>query len=1328
MKCTRRWANALVAMLMVGTFISCREVEPLAPLADRPNFAISDAVHGDGVAGFYFRSPMVPDVPLPGTFDPGLNPEVTVCEWDGTTCAALIAHFTTTSGPGAESVRANGDHYQVNWHARDYDLDPAKTYRIVVAVGGTELGFADVDVVANGRELKNVNTGEFIPLVEDRTLPIKFYIQAGTVAAFGPSGGHFVLADGDVEITVPEGLLQQPLGITVRRAPLDAGEYADAALMPGTTYDFGPDGTVFDAPGIRVTIHYDPANLGDMTPDQLTLVTQIDGLWADLGNVAVDESARTVSADLAHFTLVNIAAIIKPVITGPDPLNMVTGQVLDLIGEVGYRRAAYWRSSASTIVSVDTPIGPLSGRITARTPGTANIYLTTEDPVVATVVRADTLRVNVSAPGIGSLHNVTGGFNFTCGQDGSGVAYCWGQNSFGQLGDRTTTNRSTPVPVAGNLQYTTVVAGGAHACGLTVDGRAWCWGRNNFGQLGDNTLIDRAAPAPVMGDWRFALITAGDRHTCGFTLVQPTQPAALLCWGSNEWGQSGGALGGAAAKQPFALQVNPAGGVSSLDAGLGHTCAVIGGAATCWGLNSNGQLGDGSTTNSTFAYNRVQPPRPFRSISAGPAHTCAITTSDEAYCWGRNTAGQLGDNTTTDRGLANLPVSGVELWSQIDAGGSTGTTCALTTSASLNPDKLYCWGRNAAGNVGDGTNIDRAVPVEVSSGETFRQVGATGGGHVCATEVGGGGWCWGLNAFGQLGDNSLTSRNAPVQVGAFTVVPGLLPGSLSGSVKRLFLNTPLHTVRVSPTYGFPSLTDAQGAYALGPMIPGPTTLKLEFLPAGCVDPGINWTIQSGQNPGLLIQVPCYEIASVAIAPAAATLQVGTILTPVVTVRDNQGTVVPVQATFSTTGPISVTPTGQVTAQFVGSGVLTATASPAFGQSRITVQGGCAAAPVAGCVLTGHVPALAPYLRSVGAPAATTIEFTNAGIFGIKVFWLDYNGTPQPYLDLAPGQTQGIGTFTTHPWLVTNDFGTPLGVYVNPATTLARVIQGGVLPSYTNVRDNGFPLSSVWGSSASDVWAVGFGAHPLRYQGGTWGVVNTPTTPPHGPLNDVWGTGANDVYAVGWSGRIIHFDGANWSAPAPGIPDVFLNGVWGAGGRVYAVGSAGTIMAYDGVSWAPEVSNTAVQLQDVWAADANNVWAVGDGGVIVRRVGGVWVEQVVGPPTRSFRGVWGTSISNVYAVGQGGMIYRFDGSNWIAETSNTTQTLQAVGGTSTGAVVAIGAQGTYLRRTGVGGWVPQPVPSADVLEGIWFASSTDAVVVSSISTTVPQTGAILRGLP
>ncbi|HEX5871637.1 MAG TPA: Ig-like domain-containing protein, partial [Longimicrobium sp.] len=155
---------------------------PLGPDGGQPLATISDAAHAGAVPGFYFLPPMVPAPSYSGTFDGSLQPRVEICELVGTACGTTIATYTTTTGTGGQTVQVGTSSYQVNWHTNQFNLDPAKHYRISVFVGTFQLGFADVDVVSSGKELKNVDTQEYIPLQDDRTLPIKFRIETGIAA------------------------------------------------------------------------------------------------------------------------------------------------------------------------------------------------------------------------------------------------------------------------------------------------------------------------------------------------------------------------------------------------------------------------------------------------------------------------------------------------------------------------------------------------------------------------------------------------------------------------------------------------------------------------------------------------------------------------------------------------------------------------------------------------------------------------------------------------------------------------------------------------------------------------------------------------------------------------------------------------------------------------------------------------------------------------------------------------------------------------------------------------------------------------------------------
>ena len=213
---------------------------------------------------------------------------------------------------------------------------------------------------------------------------------------------------------------------------------------------------------------------------------------------------------------------------------------------------------------------------------------------------------------IGTAIDIVGsGDGFSCAITAYGDAYCWGLNNAGQLGDGTTIDRSSPVAVSGGLKFSaaTFAVGAGHACALTSDGSAYCWGRNDFGQLGDGTAVSRSAPVAVRGGIHFTSLAAGGQHTCGLTSA-----GAAYCWGANGYGQLG-------------------------------TGAVFPSSTTPVKVAGSNVFGRVTAESSVFG-----------PITAGAGHTCALTTTSVAYCWGLNADGQLGDGTTVNRSVPT-PVS-----------------------------------------------------------------------------------------------------------------------------------------------------------------------------------------------------------------------------------------------------------------------------------------------------------------------------------------------------------------------------------------------------------------------------------------------------------------------------------------------------------------------------------------------------------------------------------------------------------------------------------------------------------------------------------------------
>lgn len=293
------------------------------------------------------------------------------------------------------------------------------------------------------------------------------------------------------------------------------------------------------------------------------------------------------------------------------------------------------------------------------------------------------------------------------GSDGNG--YCWGANSTaGQLGDGTYTNRSRPTPVQmpSGVTFSAMTAGFAHTCALGSDDRAYCWGWNTYGQLGNGNTTLRSTPQRVTmpSGVTFTAISAGYGHTCALGSDSKT-----YCWGYNGSGQIGD---GSSTNRNVPTEVDLPPGVvfSGVTTGHGHSCALGDDAkAYCWGGNSWGELGD-STTTSRNAPTEVATPTgvSLTAISAGFYVTCGRDAAGVGYCMGRNTNGELGDGTTSTRRTpveVSMP-AGVTV-SAIDPGYEH--TCALGSDANA-----YCWGSNQKSELGDGTTSRRTVPTQVT--------------------------------------------------------------------------------------------------------------------------------------------------------------------------------------------------------------------------------------------------------------------------------------------------------------------------------------------------------------------------------------------------------------------------------------------------------------------------------------------------------------------------------------------------------------------------------------------------------------------------------------
>lgn len=299
--------------------------------------------------------------------------------------------------------------------------------------------------------------------------------------------------------------------------------------------------------------------------------------------------------------------------------------------------------------------------------------------------------------GYASYSQVARGSLHTCGINLTNHLYCWGQNSYGQLGTETTVSTTRPVPIDTGTQYQKITAGLQHTCGITTPGDVRCWGKNTNGQLGDSTTVNKLVSTLVDGGTQYLNIVAGDNHTCGITTT-----GALKCWGYNANGQIGD---GTTTQRVSPTTVDTGVSYMHVDLGSAFTCGITtAGVLKCWGLNSGGQLGDGTTIQKTTP-TVVDSGVSYSKVNVASTHSCGITASSVIKCWGQNTLGQLGDGSSTNRSTPTL-ISGGYSFSELSLG--IGHSCGITTAG-----QMMCWGNNTAYQLGNGTTSGSNIPINI---------------------------------------------------------------------------------------------------------------------------------------------------------------------------------------------------------------------------------------------------------------------------------------------------------------------------------------------------------------------------------------------------------------------------------------------------------------------------------------------------------------------------------------------------------------------------------------------------------------------------------------
>ena len=534
---------------------------------------------------------------------------------------------------------------------------------------------------------------------------------------------------------------------------------------------------------------FDPVSLRAVAGDTLEVDVQLtDGsALSFVLTVALRVRPIVVRTDPPpHKRDVPLNAVLLVVFSEPINAATLTSSSVHLL-TVGTTVAGDLAFTDSTHTKAQfVPSSPLGGETDYQLVVTQDVRDLDGDGLAApTAVPFTTLGCGPSAAVGVAIDRVTAGGNHTCGTALDGASYCWGRNDNGQLGDGTTVTRTSPVLVAGGLPLIALFSGTAHTCGVTdwtvQGGLTYCWGLNSFGQIGDGTTDQRTTPGLVAVLELDGIATGGD-FSCGMD----DDFGLGYCWGANDHGQLGNGTT-SAARNPVRLTLPlcgdgpqipggllPPNGAScpltGLRAGTSHICAQVRGLTNlvfdwyCWGANGNGQLGDGTTIDRAQV-TLVGGGMSFGDLSAGGRHTCGTLAQYDrgppwgvvfgaTYCWGLNTSGQLGDGTLTQRTSPVLVASG-QRFGPLSAGGAH--TCAITSG------DLFCWGDNTHGQLGNGSTVNSAVPLPVAGGLHFVSVSA-GARHTCAVTAAGVAYCWGDNTFGQLGNGTTTDSRVPVKV------------------------------------------------------------------------------------------------------------------------------------------------------------------------------------------------------------------------------------------------------------------------------------------------------------------------------------------------------------------------------------------------------------------------------------------------------------------------------------------------------------------------------------------------------------------------------------
>jgi alpha-tubulin suppressor-like RCC1 family protein len=389
--------------------------------------------------------------------------------------------------------------------------------------------------------------------------------------------------------------------------------------------------------------------------------------------------------------------------------------------------------------------------------------------------------------------------DFTLGIKSDGTLWAWGYNLYGQLGDGTSINRNAPIQIGSATHWVSASAGLDFSLGVSSDGKLWAWGRNNFGQLGDGSTTNRNTPVQIGSATNWVLVSAGTGHTLAIK-----SDGSLWAWGYNFYGQLGD---GTNTNQTVPTQIGSATNWVSVSAGAYHSLGITADKKLWgWGHNGDGQLGDFSTNDHSVPalITVIGVTTNWVSVSAGGNHSLGITDNGKLWAWGGNDYGQLGDGSLFKR-LQPTQITAITNWVSVSAGASH-------SLATTSDGKLRAWGHNNIGQLGDGTTTDHIAPTLIGSATNWVSVSA-GAAHTIGNTTDGKIWAWGYNFYGQLGDGTTITKLVPTQIGSAAVFTGLATTGSTATMQQGQYNMYSNscTLIASVSNNNPSLTRITGS-------------------------------------------------------------------------------------------------------------------------------------------------------------------------------------------------------------------------------------------------------------------------------------------------------------------------------------------------------------------------------------------------------------------------------------------------------------------------------------------------------------------------------------